>query len=384
MTQAESAQATQPTVEHEDIVDAAKKDVARLMAKPVSTLNAAEILAGAPQSYVTDDGGVVTYDLNTLKAIQGDAFKVASNAEIAGFIAYCKALHLNPLTRECYFVKYKKDDPPAFITAWEVFLRRASRHAAFDGYEDGVIWRIREGDVIETVRGRPCTYEADDNHVIVGGWCRVYRKDRQHAFDVEVPLAEMISTKWDYDTKQRVPNQTWDRMLTSMATKTPRCRALRSAFPEDLAEIYSEDEVDALREALAVAPPAPAPEADPAAPKLPPRRQQAVQPKPARDETPATPAPNLASAPEVNAIKRGWWDLRKEIDKDIPWEAPLWNDYVVSILGNPRGMTDWTKDEVAAVTKDLKENRNPMPVNQRGPVTDEPELPLDEDIPDEI
>ena len=266
------------------------------------------IWEGKPQTYRTYDGRSVTYDLSMIEAVLADDFTYAETNEKVVFLAYCINERLDPIRKQVFFIKYKKGERPAFVTSWQVYLDRAQRHRAFDGFENGVVWRVTEGDSIKTIRGRPCDYEPDAAHVVAGGWATVYRKDISHPFDVEVPLSEMIGERYDRDTGRKVPTRTWARMPTTMATKTPTARALRQAFPEHLGGLLAEGE--SLIEEFAPPSPVAAQAAD--APRVPTRqeRQEAVTEPPAPPTPVAAPGPAPAKpaqtpAQRVAALVRG-------------------------------------------------------------------------------
>ena len=66
---------------------------------------------------------------------------------------------------------------------------------------------------------------------LVGGWARVYRKN------FKVPV-EIFVSREEYDKKQ----STWNAMPATMIRKTALVNALREAFPEDLSNMYTEDD----------------------------------------------------------------------------------------------------------------------------------------------
>ena len=66
---------------------------------------------------------------------------------------------------------------------------------------------------------------------LVGGWARVYRKNFKVPLEIQVSLEE-------YNKKQ----STWNSMPATMIRKTALVNALREAFPEDLGNMYTEDD----------------------------------------------------------------------------------------------------------------------------------------------
>lgn len=66
---------------------------------------------------------------------------------------------------------------------------------------------------------------------LVGGWCEVYRKDRDIPVRVEISLSEFSKGQ-----------STWKTMPATMIRKTAIVNALREAFPETLGALYTEDD----------------------------------------------------------------------------------------------------------------------------------------------
>jgi len=193
------------------------------------------------QTFTTYDGRTITLNLKMLKTVLGKAFELATEYETATFVHYCVTNRLDPFRGQVYFIKYKADAPPAFVTSWEVMLDRANRHPAFNGFESGIVWDVTDNAGLRAVhRGQPCDFVQDATHRVVGGWARVYRKDQAVPRYVEVPLGEMEGTR--YDQGKQVPTRSWAKMQTTMCTKTPSARALRQAFPDTLGTLLADGE----------------------------------------------------------------------------------------------------------------------------------------------
>lgn len=231
-----------------------------------------QIAKGEDIDIHTWDGNIIQANVGAIQSLLPGTAK-GTKLEVAAFLAYCQAKQLDPFSKQVYFIKYKEKDPPSFVTSWEVFMARAARHPQFDGMEAGIIWRM-EG-VIE--RGQPCDYAEDAQHVIVGGWAKVYRKDREVPVYVEVPLGEMEKHKYDGTVTAM-----WRGQKTTMCVKVPKARALRQAFADDLGGLYTDAE-----------PIVAAPDSSEAAADVPTREERAELPAP---EPEATPQQELAQA----------------------------------------------------------------------------------------
>jgi phage recombination protein Bet len=199
-------------------------------------VNMRDIWAGKDQRFTTYDGRICTLSIKLCETVLGNPYRGAPEAEKAAFIAFCITNGLDPLRKQVHFVKYGQE-PAAYIVDWHVFVDRAQRHPAFDGYETGVVWSVKKGEETVTERGQPCDYERDEHHRMIGGWARVHRRDRKIPVVVEVPLAEMEKTK-----KDGTPTRFWKGMTTTMTTKVPAARALRNSFPDRLGDLYIEQE----------------------------------------------------------------------------------------------------------------------------------------------
>ena len=153
----------------------------------------------------------------------------ATDAECKIFLETCRAYHLNPFTREASLIHYdnKNDDtPPTIVLGKSCYLQKAERHPAYDGFEAGVIVlneagiEYREGSIV---------YEGDD---LLGGWARVYRKDRTRPNYDEVKFDE-------YNTGKSI----WASKPATMIRKVALVHALREAFPGTYGDLNDESEV---------------------------------------------------------------------------------------------------------------------------------------------
>lgn len=166
-------------------------------------------------------------------------YLVGSNAKITEqefvlFAALCKAQGLNPFTRDAYLIKYSDKDSAQIVVSKDVILKRAVNHSQYDGKESGVIVKIKEsGEIIE----KPGCFVDAKTEELIGGWCRVYRKDRKYPEYMSVSLAEVGQKKADGTL-----NYNWGKKTATMLEKVAKVRALREAFVDELAGMYEEDE----------------------------------------------------------------------------------------------------------------------------------------------
>lgn len=155
----------------------------------------------------------------------------ATDAECKIFLETCKQYRLNPFTKEAYLIHYdnnSEDTPSTIVLGKNCYLQMAERHPSYDGFEAGVIildkvageYQKREGSIV---------YEGEE---LLGGWAKVYRKDRTRPSYEEVKLAE-------YDTGKSL----WKGKKATMIRKVALVHALREAFPSTFGTLYDESEV---------------------------------------------------------------------------------------------------------------------------------------------
>ena len=71
--------------------------------------------------------------------------------------------------------------------------------------------------------------------VLIGGWSKIYRKDRTRPVIVKVDLKEFSKGQ-----------ATWKDMPLNMIRKTAIVNALREAFPDNVGAMYTEEEAPAV------------------------------------------------------------------------------------------------------------------------------------------
>lgn len=163
--------------------------------------------------------------------------KDATVAECRIFLETCKQYHLNPFTKEAYLIHYdnKNGDAASTIVLGKTcYLKMAENHPQYDGFEAGVIVFIKDvGELVH--REGSIVYQDED---LLGGWAKVYRKDRSRPSYEEVKLSE-------YDTSKSL----WSGKKATMIRKVALVHALREAFPSTFGGLYDVSEVNADLEA---------------------------------------------------------------------------------------------------------------------------------------
>ena len=147
-----------------------------------------------------------------------------SEQEVVMFINLCKFQKLNPFLNEAYLIKFG-NQPAQIIVSKEAFMKRAESHPQYDGMEAGII--VERGDEMIEIEGA-VKLKGD---VLIGGWSKIYRKDRTRPVIVKVDLKEFSKGQ-----------ATWKDMPLNMIRKTAIVNALREAFPDNVGAMYTEEE----------------------------------------------------------------------------------------------------------------------------------------------
>ena len=193
--------------------------------------------------------------------VSGNADRV-TDQEIVMFINLCRFNGLNPWLREAYCIKYG-NSPATMVVGKETFQKRADADPNYNGEQAGVIVLTGDGQL---ERREGCLVL--DGETLVGGWAKVYRKDRAYPSTAEVSLNEYLGRKSDGSV-----NGQWSGKPATMIRKVALVQALREAFPARLGAMYAAEErgyaepVEAdFRETPSAAPGMPAPDPAPAVP----------------------------------------------------------------------------------------------------------------------
>lgn len=155
--------------------------------------------------------------------LKGDKTKV-TNQECVNFITLCKHNGLDPFRNDAYIVKYGTS-PAQIIVSKEALMKRAESCSEYIGFEAGII--VQRGEDILEVEG--CFHFGND--ILLGGWAKVYRKDRRMPVVAKVNIGE-------YDKG----NSIWKEKKSTMIRKVAIMQAMREAFPKQIGGMYTEEE----------------------------------------------------------------------------------------------------------------------------------------------
>lgn len=183
----------------------------------------------APVEFDSMDG---QHHVVSFEDVRNFICKDATPAECKIYLEVCKQYKANPFTREIYLIHYdnKDGDTPCTIVLGKTFyLKVAEGHPQYDGFEAGIIVLDSAAGEIDHRQGS-LVY---DGETLVGGWAKVYRKDRSRPYYSEVKLAE-------YDTGKSL----WNGKKSTMIRKVAVNQALREAFPSLFGSLYDESEAN--------------------------------------------------------------------------------------------------------------------------------------------
>ena len=167
-----------------------------------------------------EDTVTLSSDIIRKSLVSGDG-KVTEQ-EVMMFLKLCEYQHLNPFLKEAYLIKYGSS-PATMITGKATFLKRAYSHPKYQGHKTGI---------------------SPDGAT---AWAEVYVEKYQVPIRTEVDYDEYVGRK-----KNGEINSMWRSKPRTMLKKVALVQALREAFPDTFAGLYSEEEADSMVEVTEV------------------------------------------------------------------------------------------------------------------------------------
>jgi phage recombination protein Bet len=155
----------------------------------------------------------------------------ASDKDTFMFLKLCQARNLNPFCNEAYLIPYEDKKSGeikcSMVVGKEAFMRKAEANPAYRGFRAGII--ISKGEDLIYREGTLCR----KGETLEGGWCEVYRSDRDQPIRSEVSLIE-------YDKGFGL----WAQgKKATMIRKTAVVSGHREAFPGDTSGMYGQEEM---------------------------------------------------------------------------------------------------------------------------------------------
>lgn len=175
-------------------------------------------------TFVDDHGDAITI---TSEDVRMHICPQADAKEVAYFMELCRAQRLNPFLNEAYLVKFQ-GKPAQIMVAHKALVKRAEAHPKYDGMEHGVVV-LRNGEIHHEQRG---AYYPEAGETLIGGWAKVYRKDRRVPIYAERSFQSMNKGQAN-----------WKSMPDVMIDKCAQAAALREAFPDELRGMYVTEEM---------------------------------------------------------------------------------------------------------------------------------------------
>jgi phage recombination protein Bet len=154
----------------------------------------------------------------------------ASPKDVYRFIAQCQARGLNPLAGDAYMTVYNTKEGPrsSVIVSKDYYIRTACAQPDYDGMEAGVVVIDRNGELIY----RPGALVGTKTEKLIGGWAKVYSRERSHPSEAVVSLDE-------YDQHRSL----WKTKPATMIRKVAVVQALRDAYPGVFGGVYDASEM---------------------------------------------------------------------------------------------------------------------------------------------
>ena len=189
--------------------------------------------------------------------VQGRS-EYVNDQEIYWFIAKCKALKLNPFTRDCWFIKYSQKENAQIIVSKDFYNARLDSQKDLEWWKAGIIVRrdckpcngsgmVQEAGV-DTVcklcEGEGLIYKnrqgamPREGDFLVGGWFEAKKRARSQPNYLEVSLPAYIKT-----TREGSITQFWrPEMQPHMIRKVAFNQGCREMYPDEYGGVYDESE----------------------------------------------------------------------------------------------------------------------------------------------
>lgn len=153
----------------------------------------------------------LTLTMEEVEIIRSFVWQGCSDGELRFALSVCQALGLNPLLKHVVFIKGSGNSSGNIYTTRDGLLHMAHQSGQFNGMQSGVLYATnKEGERLRV----------NDRKMIEGAWCRVYRKDMTHPFEVDV----------NFEEYNRPRSPVWQQYPAAMIKKVAEHMALKLAF----------------------------------------------------------------------------------------------------------------------------------------------------------
>lgn len=195
--------------------------------------------------YEAADGQKVALSLEVVKKylVQGKGDLVTMQ-EFMYFVNICRARRLNPLTKDCYLIKYSEKESAAIVTSIDFFRKRARAQKDCQGWQVGLLLQAKDG----TVKKSHGLVMEDEK--LLGAWFEGQPTGWSRPFYKEFNLKTFIKrTREGEVTKFWAPE---NQPLQIM--KVAESQGLRTLWPDEFQQIFGEEEIIDVDHQLASGP----------------------------------------------------------------------------------------------------------------------------------
>ena len=158
-----------------------------------------------------------------------------TEGEVAQILTLCRMRGINPLTKDCYIIKFD-GSPASIIVSKDFYMRTMAQHETFQGMRAGVVvvnhasgeLVYREGSIVGSA-----------TETLVGGWAEINDARWTVPWRIEVSMGE-------YDGKRGL----WKTKPATMIRKVAIVQCAREAYPESYSGLYDGSEMPEAEEAI--------------------------------------------------------------------------------------------------------------------------------------
>lgn len=186
---------------------------------------------------VTTEGTALTLDKNTVVKYITKGQDI-SDQEFTFFFQLCKNYKVNPFLNEAYLIKFN-GQPATIVLDYKVLQKIADSNEHFKGMKHGIVVENVKGEIEE----RNGEFMIPGKEHLIAGWCEVLRDDR------EPTKAYAMFDECKGVKKDGTLNANWVKRPTFMIVKVAKAQALREAFPSQIRNVYTKEEIDSVEEA---------------------------------------------------------------------------------------------------------------------------------------
>jgi phage recombination protein Bet len=186
-------------------------------------------------TYLSRDGQTIklSFDIVRKFFVSGKP-EFVTEPEIVLYMGTCKARGLNPAKKDCYLVKYTKDDPAALIVSIDYFRSRAKAQEDCQGWKSGVIVRDEAGALV--YRTGSFTAEGD---IVLGGWFKAKPANWIEEYEWSVNLKPYVK-----QTRDGAVTWFWrDENQSYMIAKVAESQGLRRLWPDEFQGLFVHEEI---------------------------------------------------------------------------------------------------------------------------------------------